>query len=321
VLGAVEVCVGVSIGVVTTSHAGRGAQELLRDADVAMYAAKNAGKGRVEVFHPGLHQEVIKRLQLEIDLGRALDNDQLAVYYQALVNLVSGQVYGVEALMRWEHPTRGLIMPDDFIPVAESTGLIVPMGAWLLHRACSDVRTLQQEGKPDLHLSVNLSARQLEDPHLVSQVHSALQESGLEPQCLTLEITESVFMVDRRRSQQVLERLKELGVRLSIDDFGTGYSSLSYLRNLPVDELKIDRSFIAAAADADPNTGSLVHVIVRLAQDFGLETVAEGIETEQQLGHVREVGCTLGQGFLFARPVPLSDVVVALKNMRVAAAV
>lgn len=313
-IGAGETCVRVSIGVVTTNSGERAAQELLRDADVAMYAAKNAGKGRVEVFHPGLHDEVISRLQLEVDLGRAVDNGELAIVYQPMVDLVSGTAVGIEALMRWNHPVRGLVMPGEFIPVAESTGLIVGMGQWLLSQACEDVRRIQGlTGRRDLHVSVNLSTRQLEDPDIVDHVRTALTDSGMEASLLTLEITESVFMSDRARSLDVLEQLKGLGVRLSIDDFGTGFSSLGYLNQLPVDELKIDRSFVVAAGNTDADDGgTLVHTIVRLAQDFGLATVAEGIETEYQLSLVKDAGCRTAQGFLFARPLELPQLLAVV---------
>jgi diguanylate cyclase (GGDEF)-like protein/PAS domain S-box-containing protein len=292
-----------SVGVVTTTDATTAADELLRNADIAMYAAKSAGKGRCVVFHPGLHEQVISRLQMESDLARAVDDQQLAVLYQAIVDLESGEVTGMEALMRWRHPHRGVVMPSEFIPVAESTGLIVPMGRWLLERACLDARAMQEETERfDLHLAVNLSARQLDDPRLVEDVESALSRSGLFPNLLTLEITESVFMANPDRSVDVLDRLKALGVKLSIDDFGTGYSSLAYLRQLPVDELKIDRSFVGGE-DSTAESQALVHTIVRLAQDFGLDTVAEGIETDSQRVRLREAGCRMAQGFFFARPV------------------
>lgn len=312
-IGTGEASVRASIGVAAT-NGRQSAQDLLRDADVAMYAAKSAGKGRVEVFHPGLHEEVISRLELEVDLSRALDNEELSVHYQPLVALDTGTVVGMEALMRWTHPVRGMVMPGEFIPVAESTGLIVSIGKWLLLRACSDARYIQQQtGRSDLHVAVNLSARQLEDRAVVDYVEEALERSGLEAGHLTLEITESVFMGDRVRSLGVLERLRSLGVRLSIDDFGTGYSSLGYLNQLPIDELKIDRTFVVAAGENHGSeSASLVQTIVRLAQDFGLGTVAEGIETQAQLDKVRESGCELAQGYLFARPVELAEIVGVL---------
>ena len=307
IFGSGQTTVRVSIGIATASRPGASAQELLRNADVAMYAAKNAGKDRIETFHTGLHDEVIRRLELELDLGRALENSELAVHYQALVDLESTAMVGVEALMRWEHPTRGTVMPAEFIPVAESTGLIVGMGKWMLRQACQDIRQLQDAtGHDGLRLSVNLSTKQLDHPDIVDHVQNALSESGLSPSLLTLELTESVFMDSSSRSQDALRQLKALGVRLSIDDFGTGFSSLGYLNRLPVDELKIDRTFIAAASSQIKDTRSLVHTIIRLAQDFGLGTVAEGIETKDQLEMIRLAGCQLAQGFLFARPTDLA---------------
>jgi diguanylate cyclase (GGDEF)-like protein/PAS domain S-box-containing protein len=297
-----------SVGIVVATDPGIAPDELLRDADIAMYAAKSAGKDRSETFHPGLHRQVISRLQLEADLARALEDEELAVHYQPIVDLSSGEVRGVEALMRWNHPHRGLLLPAEFIPIAESTGLIVPMGRWLFRRACLDVRALQQHSERfDLCLAVNLSTRQLDEPALVAHVSAALEESGLPPDLLTLEITESVLMTHPERAAFVLERLKELGVKVAIDDFGTGYSSLSYLQRLPVDELKIDRTFVANES-LNPESSTLLDHIVRLAEELGLETVAEGIETEKQKERLRAAGCHLAQGYLFARPADLSQV-------------
>ena len=294
-----------SIGIATATSSGVLADELLRDADVAMYAAKDAGKGRFELFRPGLHRQLINRLELEADLARAIENDELVVHYQPIVDLTSGEATGLEALMRWNHPDRGLVTPAEFIPIAESSGLIVPMGEWLLRRACLDVRELQQQTEHvRLSLAVNLSARQLDEPSLVAHVSNALEESGLRPELLTLEITESVFITNPERSTVVLERLKELGVKLSIDDFGTGYSSLAYLQNLPVDELKIDRTFVTdKRVTSAPST--LLHTIVRMGEDLGLETVGEGVETEEELERLRAAGCRSAQGFLLCRPVDL----------------
>ena len=310
-----EITVRASIGVVTTGDGTRPAQDILRDADIAMYAAKSAGKGRVEVFHPGLHDQLLRRLELELDLERAVENDELTVHYQSVVDLASSTVTGVEALMRWRHPRRGVVMPGEFIPVAESTGLIVPMGRWLLRQACADMRAVQDAtGRGGLHLAVNLSARQLDDPELVDTVRDALGQSGLAPSLLTLEITESVFMDSRARSFDVVQALKALGVRLSIDDFGTGYSSLGYLHRLPADELKIDRTFVVLAGNEADGTASLVETIVKLAKDFSLDTVAEGIETPEQLERVRLAGCALGQGYLFAMPVALPALLDVLSS-------
>jgi diguanylate cyclase (GGDEF)-like protein/PAS domain S-box-containing protein len=297
-----------SIGIATATDPGVNADELLRDADVAMYAAKDAGKCRYEWFRPGLHRQVINRFQLEADLARATENGELAVHYQPIVDLVSAEAAGLEALMRWNHPDRGMVMPAEFIPIAESSGLIVPMGNWLLRRACREVREIQQQTeRADLSLAVNLSARQLDEPSLVATVSSALAESGLRAELLTLEITESVFIANPERSTFVLERLKELGVKLSIDDFGTGYSSLAYLEHLPVDELKIDRTFVADKR-AKSGSSTLLQTIVRMGQDLGLETVGEGVETEEELERLRSAGCRLAQGFLLSRPADLPHV-------------
>ena len=314
-VGAAEVTVRASIGVVTTADGGRPAPDVLRDADIAMYAAKTAGKGRIEVFHPRLHDRVIRRLELELDLERAVENDELSVHYQPVVSLATSTTVGVEALMRWRHPRRGVVMPGEFIPVAESTGLVVPMGRWLLRQACADMRRCQDAtGRDDLHLAVNLSARQLDDPELLGTVREALEQSGLAPGLLTLEITESVFMDSRARSFAVVQGLKALGVRLSIDDFGTGYSSLGYLHRLPADELKIDRTFVEAAGTDAGETAPLVETIVKLAKDFSLDTVAEGIETPEQLERVRRAGCGFGQGYLFAMPLALSPLLELLSS-------
>ena len=312
--GGGETAVRASIGVTTTVDARMSAHDLLREADVAMYAAKSAGKGRCVMFHPGLHDQVIARLQLETELARALEHEELSLVYQPIVDLVTGEVRGMEALMRWQHPLRGVVMPSEFIPVAESTGLIVAMGRWLLRRACADAWRMRLDtGRADLHLAVNISAHQLDDADLVDDVAGALAESGLSAGALTLEITESAVMAHPDRSLAVLQQLKALGVRLSIDDFGTGYSSLSYLQRLPVDELKIDRTFVAADDETD-ESGTLVQTIVRLAEDFGLGTVAEGIETEAQRQRLQAVGCRLAQGFLFARPVELAELGEALRR-------
>jgi len=303
VVGTREERVRASIGVVTTAATPLGAQDMLRAADVALYAAKKAGKGRIEVFQRGHHGTVIDRLQLELDLARALERDELVVQYQPVVDLDSGAVVGMEALVRWRHPRRGMVLPSAFIPLAESTGLVVAIGAWVLERACRDVQLAQRRAnRPDLHVAVNLSPRQLDDAEVVGQVRSALERSGLPPSSLTLEITESVFARDTARATATVAQLRALGVQLSIDDFGTGYSALGYLSRLPVDELKIDRTFVEAMDDDD---SLLVQRIVQLARDRGLRVVAEGIETAGQLERLRQAGCRLGQGYLFSRPTDL----------------
>jgi diguanylate cyclase (GGDEF)-like protein/PAS domain S-box-containing protein len=306
-LGVDDVYIHASVGVALadgTDDAG----ELLRNADVAMYSAKGAGKNRYEVFHPGLHDDIIRRLQLESDLPRALERREFVVHYQPILDLGSGTVLAVEALVRWQHPTHGLLAPTEFIPAAESSGHIGPMTLWLLEQACGDVLGLAQTlGLPELALKVNLSARHLEHATLADDVGAVLQLAGFPPAQLTFEITETALMADPERAVVALDRVRALGVRLAIDDFGTGYSSLSYLGRLPVDELKIDRSFVMAmSAEADAPS-ALVRTIIRLADELGLVTVGEGIETEDQLAQLRASGCSQGQGFLLARPVDIDQ--------------
>jgi diguanylate cyclase (GGDEF)-like protein/PAS domain S-box-containing protein len=316
VLDAGETFVHASIGIATTSDHGDAPSELLRRADVAMYSAKAKGKGLCETFHAGLHDQVIDRLGLEADLGRAVERGELVIHYQPIFALPGEDLVAVEALLRWNHPERGLVAPDQFIPAAEATGHIIAIGRWLLGAASRQICALKQELElPELGLSVNLSARQLTDPGLVDCVKAALVESGLQPECLTLEMTESVF-ADPRASLPVFERLRDLGVKLSIDDFGTGYSSLAYLQKLPVDELKIDRSFIAASNDGSQESATLVHTIVSLAESFGLQSVAEGIETPAQLEDLSGAGCCRAQGFLLAKPMDANQLLRTLSERR-----
>jgi diguanylate cyclase (GGDEF)-like protein/PAS domain S-box-containing protein len=303
-----ELFVNASLGIAQTDSGHETAEELLRNADVAMYVAKGRGKARWVQFDSSMHDIVLTRLALESDIRRGFDNREFTAHYQPLISLADGRIVGFEALARWHHPTRGLVMPDDFIPAAESTGIIVPLGYWLLDKACHDIKSWQRRlNRPDLALSVNLSGRQLEDPDIVDKVHRALATSELEPALLTLELTESVLIEPTDELVATLNALKANGVRLAIDDFGTGYSSLSYLSRLPVDELKIDRSFIGAIDAEHPESSGLIRKILSLAEELGLTTVAEGIEDPVQLGEVREGGCDIGQGFLFAEAVPTSD--------------
>jgi len=309
-----ELFVKASIGIAVTETGTETAVDLLRNADVAMYVAKGRGKGRCEVFAPEMHDAVISRLQLEGDLRRGIDHCEFVLHYQPIVRLDNEIVVGVEALVRWMHPERGLIPPGEFIPAAEATGLIVPLGAWLLRAACTEIREWQiRSQRPDLTLSVNLSVRQLADPDLVEVVHQALESSGLDPARLTLELTESALMEPSEETLAVLGDLKALGVSLSIDDFGTGYSSLSYLQRLPVDELKIDRCFVASA-DEHAEAKGLIRTIVGLAEEFGIKTVAEGIEKVTQLAEGRDDGCQLAQGFFLYRPVPGQDLGAILQS-------
>ena len=293
-----------SVGIVVSS-AGDSPTELLRNADVAMYKAKGQGKGRFEVFEVGMHAAVLERLALKADLGRALENGEFVSHYQPIVHLESGRIVGMEALVRWAHPTRGLLPPAEFISLAEETGLIVPIGMDVLRDACRQLRSWdgQHSIEPPLKVSVNLSARQLQNPSLVPDVARVLAESDIEPGRVTLEITESILMSDTDASVVTLRRLKSLGVSLALDDFGTGYSSLSYLQRFPVDVLKVDKSFVDELGRGRDGDSRLARAIIGLGRMLQLEITAEGIERAEQLASLRELGCDLGQGYYFAKPL------------------
>ncbi len=291
-----------SIGVAIA--AGEDADALLRNADTAMYAAKRQGKGRYALFEPAMHASVVERLDLAADLSRAVEKGQLHLCYEPQINLESSRICRLEALVRWRHPTRGEVSPGEFIPLAEETGMILPIGRWVLREACRQVKTWQERWPTSapLTIAVNLSARQLQHPGVVDEVRAALAAAGLDPQSLVLEITETAIMEQMDAAITILTELRRLGVRLALDDFGTGYSSLSYLQRLPVDILKIDRSFVVGVARSIEDS-ALARGILTLAQTLGLETIAEGIETAEQLATLRELGCQLGQGYFFARPL------------------
>jgi len=311
-----DIQVHASVGI---AIAGPAAQpgDLVRDADVAMYQAKAEGGSSYRVFDPSMRAVVVDRADLEADLRHALDRDQLRLRYQPIVELGSGRVTGLEALLRWQHPTRGLLAPGSFIPLAEETGLLVPIGAWVLHHACQQTRDWQATipGCQQLGISVNLSAIQLAQPHLAAQVAQTLATTGLEPRHLTLELTESLLVADVDTTIITLAELDRLGVRLAIDDFGTGYSSLAYLRRLPVDILKIDKSFVDEVATS-PDAAALTHAIINLATTFGLATVAEGIEQPDQLQRLRDLGCQLGQGYYFAKPLDDQQLTALLQTQQ-----
>ena len=300
-----EVYVGVSIGIAFPDDHDVDPATLIRDADAAMYRAKEKGRARWEVFDNAMRASAVDRLDIESALRRALDRRELRVFYQPLIDLATGRIRAVEALLRWEHPERGLLTPGEFITVAEETGLIVPVGAWVLEQACRQVHRWHASvpGLGGLGLSVNLSGRQLSSAGLVTEVAEIVAATHMEPSRLELEITESVLMDDVAASEQTLVELKRLGVRLGIDDFGTGYSSMSYLRRFPVDVLKVDRSFVDGLG-TDPSDSAIVAAIVTLAHTLGLKAVAEGVETAEQLAELRALGCDHAQGFLFSRPVP-----------------
>jgi len=292
-----------SIGIALSSSGYDRPEDILRDADIAMYRAKENGKARYELFDHGMHARAVSRLQLESDLRQAIENNEFCVYYQPIVSLETGRLAGFEALVRWNHPRRGLVSPADFIPVAEETGLIVPIGQWVLNEACAQVRQWQLDSPSHraLSLSVNLSARQVAQPDLLDRIKEALATSTLNPHCLKLEITESVVMENAEAAVLMFKQLRSLGVQLSIDDFGTGYSSLSYLHRFPLNYLKIDRSFVTRLTTDNDN--AIVRTISTLARNLGMEVIAEGIETDEQYQQLKMLGCEYGQGFLFSRPV------------------
>jgi diguanylate cyclase (GGDEF)-like protein/PAS domain S-box-containing protein len=301
-----EIFVRASIGIADNHDDALDADELLCRADIAMYAAKARGRDRYEAFEPHMQAELSERHELQSDLRQALRAEELTIHYQPLVDLRSGRIESFEALVRWNHPTRGLVGPNEFIPIAEETGLIVPIGLFVLRRACEQlVRWRATDSDNDaLSIGVNVSSQQLHDPNFVADVGGTLRATGLAAQHLVLELTESTLLSDTTLVLQRLGALKALGVRLAIDDFGTGYSSLAYLRTFPVDFLKIDRTFVNEVSRQPDQGRVMVRSIIGLGHNLSLTVVAEGIEETEQLDELRDAGCNIGQGFLFARPVP-----------------
>jgi EAL domain-containing protein (putative c-di-GMP-specific phosphodiesterase class I) len=300
-----DVSTTASIGIALSTHGYSQPEEVLRDADTAMYRAKISGGGRHEIFDSSMHASVMAQLKLEADLKLAVEREEFCIHYQPIVSLGNNCITGFEALVRWQHAERGLVLPDDFIPLAEDTGLIMPIGQWVLHEACRQVRQWQQHfRRNDLPLSVNvnLSAKQFSQADLVGQIGSVLEQTGLEARSLKLEITESAVMEKAEAATRMFGQLRDLGVKLHIDDFGTGYSSLSYLHRFPVDVLKIDRSFVSRMGPDDENS-EIVQTIVQLAHNLGMEVTAEGVETYEQLSKLHALSCEYGQGYFFSKPV------------------
>jgi diguanylate cyclase (GGDEF)-like protein/PAS domain S-box-containing protein len=316
-VGSGQVVVGASTGIAVGGDAGDDVSALLRNADVAMYTAKRRHRGGFATYDPAMHEAVVARLELEADLRAAIDRKEFVVHYQPIVSLDSGRITGFEALVRWQHPRRGLLGPGEFIGLAESSGLIVPIGAHVLAEACRQAVAWQAEdpADPPLSISVNLSVRELAEPGLVERVGETLAASGLDPSSLTLEITETSMVEDAEETLDTLHALRALGIRLAIDDFGTGYSSLSYLRRLPVDVLKLDRSLVTSSG-AGERDAALVDAVFRLGQDLGLQTIVEGVEEPQQRSRLVALGCELGQGFLFARPMDAAGATDELRRSR-----
>ena len=308
-VGGTEVFTGAAVGVALSWSGYERAEDVLRDASLAMYRSKDARSGQYEVFDRDMHEAAMARLRTEMDLRRALERRELRVHYQPIVTLGTGRISGFEALARWEHPERGLVYPADFIPLAEETGLILPIGMWVLEEACRELRAWQSRApadEPPLTMAVNLSAKQFTEPNLVERIERVIRESGIARGTLKLEITESVIMQHTDSVLETLHRLKALGVQLHVDDFGTGYSSLGYLHRLPLDALKIDRSFVSRGAGAE--SLQLVRTIVAMAHALGVAVVTEGVETAEVLEELRALGCQFGQGYFFSVPLPSEQV-------------
>ncbi|MAE67898.1 MAG: hypothetical protein CMJ18_26895 [Phycisphaeraceae bacterium] len=303
VIGDREIDVAVSIGIVTSERGYENARDMLRDANLALVHAKRRGGKTHQVFRQTMRDEAIARHELERDLRLALRRDELTLHYQPIVDLASKRIRGFEALIRWNHPAHGMIPPNRFIPIAEQTGLIVPIGAWVLEQAS---RQLREWRANDLTMSVNLSVRQTDDHDLISQIEYTLDQIGLDPRRLKLELTESMIMDDLQATQRFLAELKKRHLGVHMDDFGTGYSSLSQLHHLPIDAIKLDRSFVRDLG-TDPRYASTIQAIITLARDRRFTVIAEGIETPDQLRQLRALKCELGQGFHFARPMTAAD--------------
>ena len=299
-----EIVIGASFGIAVGNSRSSSPDTMLRDAEIAMYRAKQAGKARYRVFDNGMHEQAVKRMQLETDLRKALECGEFRVYYQPIVSLQSGRIVGFEALSRWQKP-EGLVMPGDFISVADETGLILPINHQLLLEACRQIRAWQELVPEDtpLHIGINITPKQFANPQLAAEIKDILRETSLDPGCLDLEITETIAMSDAEGSASVLRELKSLGARLSIDDFGTGYSSLSRLQRFRVDSLKIDRAFISRM-HCDTESHEIVRAVTLLAHNLRLGVIAEGVENQQQLELLHHLGCEMAQGCLFAKPIP-----------------
>ena len=302
-----ETFLTASVGIALTGGNDQGAESLIRDADSAMYRAKERGKSRYELFDSVMRARAVERLEIENALHRALERGEFCICYQPAVYLETGRIMGVEALVRWQHPTRGLLPPEAFITAAEETGLIVGLGAWVLREACRQWQAWSATGAAVPRISVNLSARQLAQPGLADMVAQILAETGTDPAALSLEITESTIVEDEDSAITALSALKKQGVAIGLDDFGTGYASLSLLKLLPVDVVKVDQSFVAGFG-RDPKDAPIVSAVIGLARALGLTVIAEGVETTEQVYALRAMRCECAQGFYFARPLAPEEV-------------
>lgn len=298
--------VGASVGIAIYPDDGKDSETLVKNADIAMYQAKDAGRNTFQYFSAAIQASVYDRVEMETDLNNALTRNELHLVYQPKYDLIERKLVGMEALIRWQHPTQGMIGPSQFIPLAEETGLILPMGGWVLHEACRQFVNWLHDDNREIKLAVNLSARQFLHPGLVKQIESVLKDTAIPARNLELEITESMVMANIEKAITTMEELRGLGISLAIDDFGTGYSSLSYLKRFPIDTLKIDRSFVRDITK-NPQDDAIVSVIISLARSLKLNVIAEGIETEEQLQFLTQSHCTQGQGYLLGRPMPADE--------------
>ena len=310
---------GASIGIVLSTSGYQNPDDIMRDADIAMYRAKARGKARYEIFNRAMYEETIGTIELENSLRLAVERNEFLLHYQPIISLKSDRLVGFEALIRWQHPTKGLISPDDFIPIAEDTELILDIGEWLLEEACRQLQQWQQKYAKSsqislLKMSINLACQQLQEPQFIAKLDRILESTGIAGSSLRLEITESALIEPEGGVRDTLEQIRKRNIKLSIDDFGTGYSSLSYLRRFPIDNLKIDRSFIEQM-NFDSENLEIVRVIITLAKILGMDAISEGVETVQQLQQLKDLGCEFGQGYLFAKPLSTTEVELMLKDL------
>jgi len=305
-IGTREVFVTCSVGVSLYPEDGMDIDGLIKNADAAMFRAKELGRNNIHYYTAAINDRVADRLALAADLHRALERNELLMHYQPQVDALTGRIIGAEALIRWQHPTRGMVPPSVFIPVAEETGLIQPIGAWVLKTACAQAREWQALGVPLPTISVNVSVRQFMRKDLLDTLVNVIKDTGIDARVLELEVTESLIMNDAEEFVATLKKLKDVGIKIAIDDFGTGYSSLNYLKRMPVDRLKVDQSFVRDI-HKDPESTTIVEAIISLGHSLKLKVIAEGVETEQQLEFLRDRGCEEFQGFHFSRPVPVEQ--------------
>jgi len=308
-----ELIVTPSIGITLAPDDSLNADILLKNADMAMYRAKSEGRNNFQFYTDEMNAQVQDRMFLETELRKAIYNDELILKYQPQFHLETGELWGVEALVRWEHPERGLLQPDVFIPVAEDSGLVVELGEWVLRNACREWREMELQGKPVVKLSVNLSARQFRDPYLIGMIQNVLDKSGFKPINLELEITETILMDYLDHAIEILDQIKSLGISVSIDDFGTGYSSLNYLKRLPIDALKIDKSFIRDIP-YDNDDMEIASAVIAMAHKLHLDVIAEGLESEAQRTFLKQNQCDIGQGYYLGEPTSAAEFFSSLKK-------